>query len=215
MNSVAVMMCGHLRTFKKTAHTWEKLRRTHNVDFYFCVWDVMDSTERSWWHPDRKTKHVTDVDLQEVKDTYHPRDIILEPWRVPPKNLNWPDSRVQACQIEEQWFMVKKCLTQIMGEYDWYIRARPDLIIRHLEFDVMKVCNTATAGDALFTCPEAFVEDVVDLQFPRVLDWCKQDQQLIPELIFQKHWVAKGIELKSSLSASICRENGELIYLGE
>ena len=55
---IGVVLFGHLRSYKDTHSSFEKLKRelsqTGDVDFFCHTWDVKESLSPAWWKTNEK-----------------------------------------------------------------------------------------------------------------------------------------------------------------
>lgn len=213
---IAVMLTGHLRTFRETWQSWSELRENHDVHFHVRIWDHSTTKHRSWWHGNRDVPMLTQEDINDALKFYTPVVFTVIDYEEPvdrPEYAPYVNSRVQASQIEQQWGMIKECFNGIRDQYDLIIRARPDIICQYVEtdLDVFDITTTDKASDAFFAGTYAAMSEIMSIQFPDAL--MNMPKDLVPEEMFLRHCKNRDLFVESQHSATILRENGEKIHI--
>ena len=148
MMKIALLLHGHLRSFKKTYPSLEYFVGFNNFDIFIHTWDNVERETESYYESNLKENYK--VDEQEIINLYKPKKILIEEQIVNQDLLNsnfkWQFDGLKF--FFESFYKANKLKKQFEEEnnftYDVVIKFRPDIYLRK-SFDVtnlnMELCN--------------------------------------------------------------------------
>lgn len=153
------MMFGHLRSFRKTAESFQQvislLRTVGEVDVYAHTWDIEDSVTASWWKSEGGPPP-GNVNEDEVRKIIQPVSLIIEPSRQFDDSNYQLESSIPIAGLmsmlhsQTRSFELMKKEEQAKGfSYDVVIKSRYD-ILYELHPDFLNQVKLAAAGDECF-----------------------------------------------------------------
>lgn len=135
---IAILLCGHLRSFRQTHASFEQLRSVlaeqGQVDVFCHTWDIEESVTASWWKENENTIPPANVKEEDIRRLYSPVKMLVEPSKqfdeiplsilsiIPVSGiLSMLYSQYRVFQLMEAWGKENNT------RYDIIIKARYDL----------------------------------------------------------------------------------------
>lgn len=200
----AIVLVGHLRTFRQTLGTWQSLRRFLSADAFVFTWSLLDFAEPTWWRGGVTPSRVTDDDLQFIRHELQPVDLRVYDARPPAAYDLCDGNRCHPGSYETYWWLCRTAL-RCVADYDFVIKSRPDVLPER--FDVTPYRETVLTHcvrgnrdscDITFCGPGATLLAAVP-EFPQAVHQTPRwRQQFIPETCFALHCHRAGIERRQS-----------------
>ena len=155
---VALIMYGHLRTYKKC---YAKLRQNfidkYNADVFIHTWDEIEAKTKSWHNRHMDVKSLSNNDLSDIKKLYTPKGLIIEHQGDVANDITTPNNAISAPGQEymlHSMFMADKLKsdyeTKNNFKYDVVVKIRPDiLLVNPLNLPNVSEGNVAVAGNRI------------------------------------------------------------------
>jgi hypothetical protein len=134
---VALIMYGHLRTYKKC---FDKLKEnfldTYNPDIFIHTWDETEARTRSWHNRHTKVEKVDRKLINEIKQMYNPKALSIDSQHAVANDKTTPNNLISA---KGQQYMLYSMFAanklkrdyEVKNNfrYDTVIKIRPDIML--------------------------------------------------------------------------------------
>lgn len=80
MKRTAILLCGHLRTYDKTTHSFINAFSELDYDVFCHTWDTKGHNSPVWWseNGDNNNEPVTNIDTNNLRVFYKPKKLVIE-----------------------------------------------------------------------------------------------------------------------------------------
>jgi hypothetical protein len=134
---VALIMYGHLRTYKKCYKNLKvNLLDVYNPDVFIHTWDETEARTISWHNRHTDIKQLSEADIKEISDMYKPSRMLIQKQEPVENDITTPNNAIsskgQEYMLYSLWAAneMKKSYEKDNGfKYDLVIKIRPDIML--------------------------------------------------------------------------------------
>ena len=132
---MAILLCGHMRTYDKTIESWKKyIPNFDDIDIFIHTWDTIDRLTSGFYKTSNKTYA---VDIKDITNIYKQKDIIIEKQNLDSTEFIWPNSTESikgSFLYFESWYKANQLKQNYEKKhnftYDLVIKLRPDIFLK-------------------------------------------------------------------------------------